>query len=458
MYSSKTNSTNRIAVGLALLAALLVAMPAAAGTVYVVLASSASENGIAMDTEVVVANPTSDDVEVDMHFIRMGADGADRPEGFEPKSYIVPARTTRVFTDVTVGASRGLLEVTAPSSVGVSARLISTLADGTKNRTAIPVVGSEELVPGGKLHVLNGWLRNETRRTSLGLVNLSRGVNNCLVQTVKPDGNATIPVTNLAIKPVSSMYVEDAMLAAGTASGADMRIQIICDGDAFSYSVVRDIETGAMSTLRPAADGGSFLRPPGAPQQCEDGWVCISRGGIFLIPTRAEPLVKIDFDAPLDAYASFHMRMTVTHGGWSTTNSAGLHSLLWLVPVLPNGKTDWKRTPVYANLRGGNKNLLVNNSILNGVRPTAPAGVGPGQTFIVDILYDPGNRTSRVALLNLDGSVISEVTHGTGGRTFDTSDIVRVEIGLDEAPAGSGYPETRTLGWIYQDLEITVIP
>ena len=457
MNSPKPNSKIRLAVGLALLAALFVAMPASAGTVYVVLASSAVEDGFAMDTELVVANSTAEPIEVSMHFIPVGADGSVRPEGFEPFTTTVGARRTEIFTDLTDGATRGLLEVTSSSTVGISARLVST-KDGVEHATEVPVIGSRRLLPAGQFHILNGWVRDETQRTSFGLVNLAKTANSCLVQAVAPDGSALVNVTSLAVPPLSSMYFSDAMLATGTPQGEDVRLQIVCQGDAYSYSMVRDIETGRINTIRPAADGGSLLRAPGAPLTCEDDWYCIERPGVFLIPTPGNPLVKIDFDAPRNSYSSFSLKMTVTHGGWNSRNEAGLHSLAWIVPVGENGRTEWKRTPIYANLRGGNKNILVNNSILDGVRPTAPIPFGPGKTFQVEIFYDAANRNSTVRLLDLDGGVLAEVAHGTAARVFDTSDTVRVEIGLDNAPAGSGYPEIASYGWIYQDLEVILVP
>ena len=448
MNSPKPNSTIRIAVGLALLAAMLMAVPATAGTVYVVLASP--------DTELIIANSTSEAIEAETHFIPGGTDGTDRPEGFEPVTYTVPARQTAVFTGV-VSSGRGLLEVTVPSTVGVTARMVNTMGD-SRYTTELPVVGSDELISGGKFHIVTGWRRDETTRTSFGLANLSKTENSCLVQAVKPDGGALINVTSLALRPLSSLYVADALLATGNEFGEDVRLQIVCSGDAYSYSVVSDTETGMISSLRPAADGGSLLRAPGAPLTCEADWFCLERQGVFLIPTPGNPLIKIDFDAPLSSYSSFRLKMTVTHGGWNPRNEAGLHSLFWVVPVASNGKTEWKRTPIYLNLRGGNKMILVNNSILDGVRPTAPIGFGAGKTFNVEVFYDAVNRNSTATLSNLDGSIIAQVSHGTAARVFDTSDTVRVEIGLDNAPAGSGYPEIASYGWIYQDLELTAIP
>ena len=457
MNSSKPNSTLRVALGLALLSALLLAVPATAGTVYVVLASDTTEDGFEMDTELIVANSTAEPIEVSMHFIPLGSDGTERPEGFEPFKAIVEPRRTDIFTNLTDGGGRGLLEVSASSTVGISARMVSR-KDGVTHTTEVPVIGSRRLLPAGQFHILNGWIRDETKRTSFGLVNLSHAPNSCLVQAVAPSGGALVNVTSLAVPPLSSMYFSDAMMATGTAEGEDVRLQIVCSGDAYSYSMVRDIETGVINTLRPAADGGSLLRAPGAPLVCEDDWFCIERQGVFLIPTPGNPLVKIDFDAPRSSYSSFSLKMTVTHGGWNSRNEAGLHSLAWVVPVGDNGRTEWKRTPIYANLRGGNKNILVNNSILDGVRPTAPIPFGPGKTFVVEIFYDAANRNSTTRLLDLDGGVLAEVAHGTSARVFDTSDTVRVEIGLDNAPADSGYPEIASYGWIYQDLEIQMVP
>ena len=436
----------------ALLLALL-STPASAGTVYVVLASSAVEDGLSLDTEVVVSNATTSAVEVGMHFIPQGTNGAARAPGFTPTTVVVPALETRVFTGITDGAPRGLLEVSSAEHVGISARLVSSRPDGTVNSTSLPVVGSEELIPAGRLHLINGWLRDEAKRTSFGLVNLSRASNTCQVQAFNPTGAALITPTSLMVQPLSLVYFSDAVQAAGSASARDARIQVTCSDDAYSYSVVRDLDSGALRTLWPAADGSSLLRAPGVPLTCEAGSFCLERAGIFLIPSPAEPLVSIDFDAPADSYGSLSIQMTVTHGGWSSIDREGLHSLFWLVPVGADGKTLWLETPAYVNLRGPERNLLVNNSKLDDVRPTADAFLAPGQTFELDFLYDARNRRSRATLLRPDGTVIAEVVHSTDAGVVDTSRIMRLEVGLERGPV-----EVPTYGWIYQDLVVRLSP
>ncbi len=435
-----------------LLALLLGSLPAHAGTVYVTLASSTVEDGITMSTEVLVTNTTSESVTVSMHFIPQGDNGVERPPDFAPVTEVVPAFETRIFTEVTQGSGRGLLEVSAPGGVGVSARLVSTNSSGDESSTEVPVVGSEELIAAGTFHLVNGWIRDESHRTSYGLVNLSGAANTCLVQVISAGGQALINVTSLVVPPLSLAYFSDAVLAAGSSSIRDARIQVMCDGAAYSFSVVRNIETGVLGTLRPAADGSSALNVPGQ-LQCTSQEFCLERRGVFLIPSPAEPLIKIDFDPPANSYGALSLQMTVTHGGWSTIDPEGLHSLFWLVPVGSDGRTQWPQTPAYVNLRGPGRNLLINNSILDDERPTADAFLSAGQTFRVDFLYDARNRTSRATLLRLDGSVIAQVTHDIDAPFLDTSSVQRLEIGLER-----GDVEVPSYGWTYRDLEVRLLP
>lgn len=427
----------------------LVASPAIAGTVYVVLASDQTVDGLPLSTELVVSNPADEAITVLIHFIASGSNGADRPEGFQPQEMQVAAGQTAIFTGLTDNGGRGILEVTAPSLAAITARLVSTNGNGETHSTDVPVVGSETLLRGGRFFVLNGLERDATKRSSLVLTNLAQTANNCLIQSWTAGGSALIGVTSVAVSPLSSLTFPDAIQASGASQGEDVRIQILCGKDAYATSFVRDITTGELMTLRPAADGSSSLRAPGSRVVCEPSQFCFEKPGIFLQPTPSNAFVFYDLFPPLPTYGSIQVQLTVTHAGWSSIDNQGFHGLFWLFRNLR-----WNNTFAYVNIRGPNRNLLINSPQLSGAnRTTAPALVQPGQTFVVDYLYDARNRTTQTTLRELDGSIIATMTDGTTLNRVDIENGFRIEFGLERGPV-----EVPTYGWTYSDLLVIFSP
>lgn len=446
-----------VVAALVVLLGMVGATPSIAGTLYAVLSLSQTVAGtdtIDLRSEIVVSNPTSDAVQVSMYYIGTGMDGVERGENFAPPEFTVGAGQTRVFGQSVLGP-RGIVEIQAPATVGVSARLVSETSNGTINSTETPVVGSEELTRGGQFFAIHGLRRDMDVRSSLGIANLSNTVNNCLVQLVNPNGSAVIGLVSLPVQPRSSVYFEDALSAAGATTGEEIRVQAVCANDAFAHSVVLDTATGQLNTLRPAADGSSSLSAPGTGLQCETGNTCFSFPGTFFVPSPSRPHTQFDLTgvSPSTRFQSVRVQMTVFHNGWSNSNSGGYHGFFWLYR-----NSQWRQTFGYLNARGPNRFRLINETLVgvpSGVdRTTADVVLQPGETYVVDYIYNAATGAVRTTLLDTSGNVIATMIDAARVSSFEFGNLFSFYVGLEDI----GFVETTTYGWRYMDALISFTP
>ncbi len=432
----------------------LLAAPSIAGTVYVALASTGvTLEGWNLETEVTVVNPTGNSIDGSMHFIPNYTDGADRPDGFEPMPFSVPAGESMVFTDVGNAGENGVLEVTVPDLVSVSAELVST-SGSVRNVTEVPVVGSAQLIGASDFHTVNGLRRSSDTRTSVGMINLSHSPNSCLTQTVNAAGTPLLPLLDITVQPFSGVFFADAVLASGVDSGSDMRLQLACDGPGYTYGIVRNTTTGAMNTLRPGVDGDSRLTPPGATEACPAGAYCFAVQGMFHRPTPGNEIAHFNIPTPpLATYSAVAVHMRAVHGGWSSIEADGLHNFFWLYR---NGI--WRgNTFGYANLRGPNKNLMRNLTNVNeaaGITNTTSANVSVSQGDVLDVDYIYDTRSNAIrTTLQRDGTVLADMFDQT------TSNMVHIEGGFEiEVGLVRGHVEVPTYNWEYSDLWVIFYP
>lgn len=449
-------------LGLAALLALLVgAVPGHAGTVYVPLTVQLDVDGIGVETQVWLTNSTGQFAKAQVVFIPVASDGTKR-KGVKAEEVPVWAGTTVRYDPLSNGPSVGLLEITLPDGVYATARLAGEHPlFGPALGTEVPVVTSTNLVPAGGTAQIQGWERQDDGVvTDFGLVNLSHQANSCRVSVFRGGGAQVKSSVLLPIQPLSMVHFTDALGVLGETDNPNARAEVSCDKEFYPFSLLFNWQTGETLFLTPSGSGQSGLTPPGqgskAPK-CSPGAVhCFRRDGVFFVPTKGEDYRRETFTLPSGTYSSLHLRLDVTHGGW-TAPTNGLNLMWWLA-----------NTGRHYNLYGfsgikgpGSNSILFRHGMAMpaGDKPkfTSPFPASPGKTYTFDYVYNPVEKFVEYKVLDQAGNVLYQVidrpnvqkVHIENGETITADFSHRLGVNPSEPPS---------YGWKYQNLVIEVFP
>ncbi len=244
------------------LTALLLAVPAFAGTVYAPYAANVELGGVTYETRVWVANADRGaDAIIEYLYLPIFRDGTDR-DGVEPTELVVPAGDTITLA---VAGSRGMLEIFAPEEVQVHARLVATHGDAEGQGFDLPILSSDNVLQaGGKAHLL-GWERlgnGDTSYTNFGLVNMGDQIANCLVDVIRIDGVKVVEAYPITVNALSHNQWPQALGIAGVTEALGWRAIVTCDQEFYSYAVVNYPATSRLIVVTPSASGRSQLERP----------------------------------------------------------------------------------------------------------------------------------------------------------------------------------------------------
>jgi len=445
----------------AVLACVAGTVPSHAGTVYVPLTVQTSVDGIELETQVWLTNSTGQFAKAEVVFIPMGTDGTKR-NGVAPEEVSVWAGTTVRYDPLENGPGIGLLEITVPDGVFATARLVGDHPlFGHALGTEVPVVTSANMIPDGGTAQVQGWEREANGViTDFGLVNLSHEASSCQVSVFNGGGAQVKSSVLLPIQPLSMVHFTDALGVLGETDNPNARAQVTCDGAFYPFSLLSDFRTGETLFLTPSGSGQSGLTPPGqgpkAPQCSSGAAHCFRRDGVFFIPTRGEDYRRETFNVPPGSYSSLHLRLDVTHGGW-TAPTNGLNLMWWLA-----------NTGRHFNLYGfsgikgpGSNSILFRHGMATpaGDKPkfSSPFAAVPGRTYTFDYVYSPADRTLEYKVLDQAGNVLYQV--------IDRPNVQKVHIEIGETITadfshrlGVNAAEPPSYGWKYQNLVIEVFP
>lgn len=223
--------------------------PAYAGTVYVPVAPQQKVGQVSYRTQIAVSNPGSVARRLTATFIQSGRDGIQT--GGRSATVSVPANGTSLLTNLAPAGREGMLEITGAPQLAISARLEAVSGTGqVVSSVALPVIGSDNLVPRGATAHLQGIGRNASGyQHHVGLINLGIKEATCTVTSYRADGAPVGRPARVTVPARSHSTVPGPFAALGAAFFSDARLEVACDTPFSIYALQLGPEgTGLVST------------------------------------------------------------------------------------------------------------------------------------------------------------------------------------------------------------------
>jgi hypothetical protein len=385
----------------------------------------------------------------------------------KPTILAIPARESRVLTGLTRGiGTLGLVEVTGDDRLVIDARLRVSAGKGPAQEVQLPVISSENQFDSGALTVLPGWYRDSSRRTSVGLVNLSNVSNQCHIDIVNLRGKPLSGGIEISLPPLSLSYWSDALAAAGIQGAAEARLQLACAGPSYAYSLITDRASGELVLRRASRDLTSTLQgtfsndgvddesdpddpgsgtpdlPSGAVIETGAGFVRLRIPGLVHAPTRGKSKWIYQLDLPgITTIDRITASVTVDTGAWGKQRDRPQHHLLQV-----------------SNARWGDGGWDY------WVRPDRTPGVVQNG-LLVTRGRNAGNEVKRGTLSQLPKRYSVRVVQSGKAVAGEGLEITRGVLPPREGPVfiqlgadlGAGHdPKVPSYGWKWRDLEIEI--
>jgi hypothetical protein len=233
-------------------------VPAFAGTVYVPIAPPQKIGDVIYRTQVAVGNPGAVARQLSTTFIGSGRDGTQA--GTAPATATVAAHGTLVLTNLTPAGRDGMLEISGAPELAVSAHLEAVSRTGRiLSSASLPVVGSDQVVPGGAAAQLQGIGRTSAGvRHRFGLINLGLAEAACAVTAYRSAGTPVGQPVRFTVPALSHNSVVAPLAGFGSALFAEARVEVSCNASFYVYAVQLSPE-GAATVARPSVTLGSDL-------------------------------------------------------------------------------------------------------------------------------------------------------------------------------------------------------
>lgn len=429
------------------LALVLAAGSAQAGTVYVPLPGLTQAGTASYEAEVTVANSAATTANVNQYLVAADSDGTQRPG---------PANGLQVLGNLTAvvkpgAAFRGLLELSGSPNLRYGARLAGKGQAGALG-VALPIVTSENLFAANGSLTLQGLTATATRSTHLMLVNVSKYGAQCAFSLVRADGSAIGAAVTVNLPPLSASYRADVLGAAGL---SDARATVSCSREFFAYALMTDGATGEVAVVEPSASGESSLTVPGAEPECPAGATCFTAKGVVHRPTTSAPVGRLTFAAPAGVTTRLRMTLDVTVGPWYPKDPDGKHLMYWFVvnrnQEMP-GMLYFRGPDAYtAMARHG-----IGTKHAEKIKIVKPFQAIPGRTYRIVNDYDMGKGKYTITITDLASGELKQTLEGTPNvtkMTLKTGDRFLIDMGF---PEGAIPDEVPTFGWTYSDVAVEV--
>jgi hypothetical protein len=245
-------------VVLGLLGLFTALVPAFAGTVYVPVAPPQKIGDVIYRTQVAVGNPGGVARQLTATFIASGLDGTKA--GTAPSTVTVPAHGTLLLANLTPAGHEGMLEISGAPELAVSARLEAVSRTGrVLSSASLPVVGSDQVVPGGAAAQLQGIGRTAAGvRHRFGLINLGLEEAACTLTAYRAAGTAAGEPVHFTVPALSHNTVVAPLAAFGSALFTEARLEVSCESPFYVYAVQLSPE-GAATVAEPSVTLESAL-------------------------------------------------------------------------------------------------------------------------------------------------------------------------------------------------------
>lgn len=445
----------------AILAPLAPLAPLWAVDAYVPLAPNLPLGASTYRTLLIATNTGTGATALGVAFLPNGTDGTKAPGA--PSSFTIPAGSTLRLYDAVPAGAKGMLSLSGPATILVSARIEALAANGDLLASAeVPVLSGAGATPAGQHVELVGLEQSaQGPGTDFGLANLGTAAANCTISAFKSDGSALGKPISLSLFPLSGSLFPGALPRFGAASIKDGRFDVTCDQPFSTYALVYRSGGPETVALTPAVRlDGSLV--PDAPVPVDDGSLHFDLAGTFAdganyaaydLPLAAGTRygrARIEFDLFLDR---FHQLFpgnpnyeTVASFRRSATKRAD-RVLYW--GMIIKGSGDF-RTLLDLGLPPGSTGV-------DGT--TLKSGKGPWQertAYHVAIDYDAVGGTILFQAYQ-GGSLVQELS-GAINNT-DISNLADQNVRVDFSAVGIGdgayFP---TNGWKYSNLSVRLFP
>lgn len=454
-------SVVRLLVALVVLAA--VAIPAAAGTLYVPISSPELPAGGSYKLRVWLTNSGSSPATVQILGLQGAGDGT-KGRG-KPETRVVPAGSTLVLF---LEAEHGLLEIQAPDSVAVNAELRNTSLPGPREVFgSVPVIGSGNLAKAGETLLLQGLRRSTAGvSTHVGLVSLGHQKASCDASLHAADGRELLSAS-LSLPALSHMLFPDALVKERQIG--DVHARISCDRPFYAYLAMIERDEGKVVFVEPSPTGGSTLEPPGAGAGATPASFVFKLDGTFHVPSAKKPTLIRTIQAPRNqAFKRVVLEMDFTHGGWYAKEPDKNHNLFWL----HRGGCCWPDWPKnilgFVNAWGPKKDNVkaIHNVDYQGrtahdktVSFAKGVKLEPGKTYHLRYEYDAAGGRIRLTLWSGGKVVMDTTSSATTNRIRSGASGQFMAYFGHENVAGTGHgPERPTYNWKYSNLRVEFIP
>jgi hypothetical protein len=430
----------------------------AAGDAYIPLAPNLALGASTYRTLLIATNTGTAPATLAVTFLPSGVNGATAT--LSPSSFPIPAGSTlRIYNAVPAGA-QGMLMLSGPKEIVVSARIEGLAANGNLLASAeVPVVAGAGALAAGQHVELVGLEQSASGAvTDFGLVNVGSATAHCTVQAARADASLLGGPVNLSLFPLSDALFSGALPRLGATSIKDSRFDVTCDQPFSTYALVYRSGGPETVALGPATRLDSDLVPD--PPVPVDNSLHFDLRGQF-----ANGTTYAYYDLPLasgSSYAKAHIELDLFIDRWH--------------PAFPNN-------PNYESVasfrRSANKRVdrvLYWGLILKGsgdFRTLLDLGLTPGSSEGTTLKSGRGpwqEQTLYHLVMDYDtvaGAVLFQAFQGgnlvqqmTG--PINNSDIanlpnelVRVDFSSVGIGDGAYFPTT---GWKYSNLSIQLIP
>lgn len=437
------------------LGALALSAPSWPGSLYIPVVDAVSGNGSTLATQIWLTNPALTQRQAHVTFLPENTNGTLRTNN-PGINVVTPAKGNFRIGDPGTNGRVGMMEIDfVDSSVLQAARLSRNVTDVSEGRTNVPVISSDNLVPASGTADLVGLMHVDTRlRTDIGIINLGQTASTCAVLLFRADGTQVGSTATLTFLPLSMRHFPNVL--SDQPNLTDARAQITCNADFYAYATVHGSDGQVDYFITPALSGSSTLVRPGTsgpPKGCATGAVCFDFPGVVHTSTRSTPDRTIVLTPPTATYSKVKVQLQVLINQFSAPASAA-HGVLYMVRD--------KNKDMYANifLKGPGANQLVLRhgfAQTAGEKPKLVKGFAPilGQTYDVDYLYDPVGKTI-VLTMSLNGQEVARITDKPNVNMVHIDQGQKIVIGLSNP--GTEAPEPASIGWVYKNLHVELIP
>ncbi|HEY0511166.1 MAG TPA: hypothetical protein VGH73_04640 [Thermoanaerobaculia bacterium] len=429
------------------LAALGLAAPMKAETLYVPVVEPVNAKGAPLATQLWISNFST----VERPYATVFAQ-TDR-EGSATKSIgaTIPGDRAVYLDKVAAEGETGLLAVDAGQDLAVNA-WVKTTRGQQVFYAGLPVISSATRIEGGAVTYLNGVGRDGSRDvTQLALINLGAVATQCQVDAVAADGSIARNLGSLEVPARSLSRFEDALGLRGAPAAT---AQVSCDQPFYALAAMVDSKTSEVSFINPSTviEKAAARKPPAA------SVVVFNQSGIFHSATKDNPkgILHIPVTKQFNA-GRLSAEFDVIAGPWNPRLPRGAHNMIFF----HRGRF---RSNTLANVNAfGPGNDVVKSAQNIDLPPHYSTStkvsilLQEGQTYHVAFIYDALNKAVSF-VLSQNGQVLKT---GRYDATAHNRLLVIPGTGL-VAEFGNynnqGLPEVASLGWKFANLHVEILP